>query len=164
MAFVHFAVKQPTAYRKPNKEIKQDKLQLTVFTVIKILVNYKFPLIEALGLLSKQQFVNDSFLYNSDLKELKMQNFIILLMCIGFVQGCTNNQTLTNDDIRQSIIDEFKSNKNEAGQPIELGGTCSYRGSSNSSSNKCSLKSMQLAGMPCTCTTINGVHNGSVTR
>jgi hypothetical protein len=117
-----------------------------------------------LGLLSKQQYVNDSLLYNSDLKELKMQKFIILLMCIGFMQGCANNQTLTNDEIRQSIVDVFKSNKNEAGQPIELGGTCSYRGSSNSSSDKCSLKSMQLAGMPCTCTTINGVHNGSVTR
>ncbi|MFT6735191.1 MAG: hypothetical protein ACJAS9_003394 [Polaribacter sp.] len=120
----------------------------------------------ALGLLSKQQYVKDSFLYNSDLKELKMQNFIIifLLMCIGFMQGCANNQTLTDDEIRQSIVDEFKSNKNEAGQPIELGGTCSYRGSSNSSSGKCSLMSMQLAGMPCTCTAINGVHNGSVTR
>jgi hypothetical protein len=122
------------------------------------------PLGKALGFLSKQQYVKDSFLYNSDLKELKMQNFIILLMCIGFMQGCANNQTLTDDEIRQSIVDEFKSNKNEAGQPIELGGTCSYRGSSNSSSGKCSLNSMQLAGMTCTCATINGAHNGTVTR
>jgi hypothetical protein len=122
------------------------------------------PVNWALGFLSKQQYVKDSFLYNSDLKELKMQNFIILLMCIGFMQGCANNQTLTDDEIRQSIVDEFKSNKNEAGQPIELGGTCSYRGSSNSSSGKCSLNSMQLAGMTCTCATINGAHNGTVTR
>jgi hypothetical protein len=93
-----------------------------------------------------------------------MKSLIIFLMCVGFMQGCANNQALTDDKIRQSIFDEFKSNKNEAGQPIELGGICSHTGSSNSSSGKCSLNLMQLAGMPCTCTTINGVHNGSVTR
>jgi hypothetical protein len=93
-----------------------------------------------------------------------MQNFIIFLVFIGFMQGCANNQTLTDDEISQSIVNEFKNNKNEAGQPVELGGTCSYRGSSNSSSGKCLLNSMQLAGMPCTCTTNNGVYNGLVTR
>ncbi|MBA6251961.1 hypothetical protein [Colwellia sp. MB3u-55] len=33
---------------KPNKAIKQENLQLAVFTAFNILANYKFPLIEAL--------------------------------------------------------------------------------------------------------------------
>jgi len=33
----------------PNKAIKQENLQLAVFTAFNILASYKFPLIEALG-------------------------------------------------------------------------------------------------------------------
>ena len=34
---------------KPNKALKQENLQLAVFTAFNILANYKFPLNEALG-------------------------------------------------------------------------------------------------------------------
>jgi hypothetical protein len=35
--------------KAPNKAIKQENLQLAVFTAFNILASYKFPLIEALG-------------------------------------------------------------------------------------------------------------------
>ena len=87
-----------------------------------------------------------------------MKFIIIFLISIGAMQGCSTNKMLTDDEIQQSIIDEFKNNKNQAGQTVELGGTC------NAGNSGCSANSMQLLGMPCTCWKFDGVHNGVIRK
>ena len=99
-----------------------------------------------------------------------MKFIIIFLISIGSMQGCSTNKMLTDDEIQQSIIDEFKNNKNQAGQTVELGGTCNAGNSGNSGNagnagnSGCSANSMQLLGMPCTCWKFDGVHNGVITK
>jgi|TARA_B110000902_G_scaffold215370_1_gene247805 hypothetical protein len=90
-----------------------------------------------------------------------MKFIIIFLISIGSMQGCSTNKMLTDDEIQQSIIDEFKNNKNQAGQTVELGGTCNAGNDLNAG---CSANSMQLLGMPCTCWKFDGVHNGVITK
>jgi len=42
----------------PNKALKQENLQLAVFTAFNILANYKFPLNEALGIFGSLSYEN----------------------------------------------------------------------------------------------------------
>jgi hypothetical protein len=46
------------AYIVANKSLKQENLQLAVFTAFNILANYKFPLNEALGVFQIWRFTN----------------------------------------------------------------------------------------------------------
>jgi len=74
-----------------------------------------------------------------------MKFFILFLICIGSMQGCSTNKTLMDEKIQQSVIDEFKNDRNQAGQTVEFGGT------GDAGHAECFAKSMQLLGMPCKC-------------
>jgi len=75
-------------------------------------------------------------------------------LAFALLSGFSSNQLLSDEEVRQSIIDEFKP-KNVAGQPIEFGESCSY------SKGSC-FTTMKLIGLACSCTTSEGIQSGTV--
>jgi hypothetical protein len=75
-----------------NKSLKQENLQLAVFTAFNILANYKFPLNEALG--AKSNMIRLFRIKRYSLVSL----FIVLFMWVYFAIASASNSDVRFDD------------------------------------------------------------------
>jgi hypothetical protein len=82
---------------------------------------------------------------------------MILLACIGFIQGCANNQV---EPEQATHINIYENIMKEAPLPVEFGTTCSYR-NNGGNSGSCVAR-QQSVGFSCSCMSADGRENGYI--
>jgi hypothetical protein len=82
-------------------------------------------------------------------KKVIMKRVILLLLFIGFIQGCQTNKDYTQKGLSKG-----------APPTIQFGTTCRLNYCSDCRVNSCPIGRQELLGAPCSC----GIQNGVVSR
>jgi hypothetical protein len=85
-----------------------------------------------------------------------MKNVLVLLACMAFIQGCSNNPVQTEHATPMTVDQEIMNAMEKFPEQAEFGTSCSYNG------DNCSANQQQFVGSTCSCMSIEGLQNGSI--